>query len=394
MNGFLKKAAACMLLFCLSLSCCPVLSAVAAEEISVYCNNVPVEFSVLPLIEDGRTLVPVRPVLEAMNCAVRWNGEERSVRVQSGSIIITLWIDQDVMHVEKNSGTEDVLLDVPPQIIAGSTYLPIRAVVEEFGGAVQWNGDNGRIDITYAKGVKPTSEPTQAPTPKPTAAPTAKPTAAPTAKPTQGPQASAAPASTPAPVKGGRIQNGHTFYYQSEPAWQFPGNGSGYCWVCSYAMLLNDTVGNVTPKDVAKVNLAQGASGAYCYHYQIVSALGAAFTPALSTESKYYQKYDSAKGATYIENPEHDEKIGIAALKEALDRNPAGVLVRFNEKYPHTIVAVGYSGDTIYFNDPMNKNGGVNVEGKNGKIPFECTYPGIKGFTLGDVSFLQAIKKK
>ena len=150
----------------------------------------------------------------------------------------------------------------------------------------------------------------------------------------------------------------------------------------------------MSPKDVAKVNLDQGASGNYCYHYQIVSSFGAAFTPALSSESPYFEKYEAGKGATYINNPEHEEAIGISALKEALSRNPAGVLVRYGEQYPHTIVAVGYEGDTVYFNDPMNQAGGVNVTGKNGKIPFECTYPGIKGFTLGDITFIQAIKKQ
>ena len=390
MNSFIKKTVGLLLALCLFLSLAqPSFVSAAGENITVYCNNLPVSLPVPPVIEEGRTLVPVRPVLEAMNCAVRWKSEERSVIVQSGSIIVTLWIDCDVMRVEKNTGTEDVLLEVAPTIIDGSTYLPVRAVAEEFGAVIQWNGDTERIDITYTKG----RTPTEAPTSKPTAAPTAKPTL----KPTDAPKATAAPSKTPAPTekpKGGRIQNGHTFYYQSEPAWEFPGNGSGYCWVCSYAMLLNDTVGNVTPSDVASINLAQGASGAYCYHLQIISAFGATFTSALSTDSEYFEKYDAGKGATYIKNPEHDEEIGLTALKEALIRNPAGVLVRFNEKYPHTIVAVGYSGDTVYFNDPMNKNGGANVEGKNGKIPFECTYPGIKGFTLGDISFIQAIKKK
>ena len=365
----------------------------AFDEISVYCNNVKVEFSVLPVIEDGRTLVPVRPVLEAMNCAVRWKGETRTIEVQSGSIIVELVIDSDQMLVKKNTGNRTVALDVPPQIIQNATFLPIRAVVEEFGATVQWNGDAQRIDITYAKGVRPTEEPTAEPTPMPTARPTAAPTAKPTASPTRDPDAETTPTPTEVP-KGGRIQNGHTFYYQSEPAWGFPGNGSGYCWVCSYAMLLNDTVGDVTPRDVAKVNEELGVSGNFCYHTAIVNEFDAKFVPALSTDSEYFERYDAGKGATYINNPEEEDEVAVAALKEALKRNPAGVLVRFDKRYPHTVVAVGFEGDTIYFNDPANKNGGVNVSGMNGKIPFENIYPGYKGVPISELSFIQAIKKK
>ena len=401
MNSFCKKTKVVLLLFCFGvlLGFSPAAMA-AGENVRIYCNNVEVALPASPIIEAGRTLVPVRAVLEAMNCAVHWDGAEQSIFIQSGSIFVRLRIGSHVMQVEKNTGSKQITLDVPPKIVEGSTYLPIRAVVEEFGAIVQWNEDTGRIDLTYTKGPKPTPEPTPAPTPMPTSAPrsTPTPTSAPrsTPTPTSAPRATSTPTSAPLSesLKGGRLQNGHTFYYESEPAWQFPGNGSGYCWVCSYAMLLNDTVGNVSPKDVAKVNLDQGASGNYCYHYQIVSSFGAAFTPALSSESPYFEKYEAGKGATYINNPEHEEAIGISALKEALSRNPAGVLVRYGEQYPHTIVAVGYEGDTVYFNDPMNQAGGVNVTGKNGKIPFECTYPGIKGFTLGDITFIQAIKKQ
>lgn len=49
--------------------------------------------SVLPQIKNGTTLVPVRAVTEAFDAAVTWNGEDRTVTVKSGDNEIVLKID-------------------------------------------------------------------------------------------------------------------------------------------------------------------------------------------------------------------------------------------------------------------------------------------------------------
>ena len=49
--------------------------------------------SVLPQIKNGTTLVPVRAVTEAFDAAVTWNGEDRTVTVKSGDNEIVLKIE-------------------------------------------------------------------------------------------------------------------------------------------------------------------------------------------------------------------------------------------------------------------------------------------------------------
>lgn len=49
--------------------------------------------SVLPQIKDGTTLIPVRAVTEAFDADVTWNGEDRTVTVKSGDTEIVLKID-------------------------------------------------------------------------------------------------------------------------------------------------------------------------------------------------------------------------------------------------------------------------------------------------------------
>lgn len=72
------------------------------------------------------------------------------------------------------------VLDTAPTIINDRTMLPIRFIVESFGCDVAWNGDTQTVTITKAAEIsEPTTEPTAEPTLTPSAEPTTEPTAAP-----------------------------------------------------------------------------------------------------------------------------------------------------------------------------------------------------------------------
>ena len=76
-----------------------------------------------------------------------------------------------------------------------------------------------------------------------------------------------------------------------------------------------------------------------------------------------------------------DEAGLCTALKQMLDEFSDGILVRY-EGYPHTMMAVGYEGDTIYFNDP-------GVAGAE-HVPFDKTC--LNGYSLCDISYVQAVR--
>ena len=87
----------------------------------------------------------------------------------------------------------------------------------------------------------------------------------------------------------------NTFYYQSDSSWKFERNGRGYCWVCCYAMIINNISGvNVTPPDIAYVNSLHNDDPAMCYHYDIVNTFGMEFEPAVSKESVYFKDYEGS----------------------------------------------------------------------------------------------------
>lgn len=192
-----------------------------------------------------------------------------------------------------------------------------------------------------------------------------------------------------------QIPDGTIYYFQNQQDFQLPGYGSGYCWVCSYAMLLTAVTGNqVLPNDVAAVNLEHTSQGNYCYHSQIAERFNVSFVPALSKDSVFYSGMDSVSGGTFIKNPDKEDKVAIAAIKQALLKHPEGVLVRY-AAFPHTMVAIGFTDDVIYFNDPApTSSSSYSSSGKYQGVPFERTCVAAKGFKISDLTFIQAVEEK
>lgn len=105
-----------------------------AADITVKLGGKPIEFDQPPVIEDGRTLVPVRKIFEALGAEVLWNEETRTVTANKDSKTVVLVIDS----TEAKAGDEAITLDVPARIINGRTLVPVRFVADSFGVKVSW----------------------------------------------------------------------------------------------------------------------------------------------------------------------------------------------------------------------------------------------------------------
>lgn len=286
---------------------------------------------------NGSVMVPVRTLAEALGMELVWLANIQAVVIWNDDVEIRARLDDKTACIN----TENVVLSQAPALINGSTYLPLRSIAEAAGAEVVWN--DGSIDVfTKGGGVK-----TYAVTNTENSLQTAP-------------------------------KSEKTFYAQRQPEWNFENNGNGYCWVCAYAMAITSATGkSVTPPMIAEVN-ARSGSGAYMQHHNIVTEFGVSFVSALDENSSYFKNFDSWRGATYI-NKSNDED-AIAAIKAALDKNPQGVMVRYTV-YPHTLFAVGYSGNTIYFHEPAYQDGAA--------VTFEKTC--LKKYKISDFDYLQAI---
>lgn len=99
-----------------------------------------------PVIESGRTLVPIRAIIEAMGGKVNWDGEQNTTVLTLDEAAVTLVIGSETALFNEEKHT----LDVVPKIINGRTMLPIRFIAESFKFGVGWGEKTEIITITKA----------------------------------------------------------------------------------------------------------------------------------------------------------------------------------------------------------------------------------------------------
>lgn len=109
--------------------------------VRVKLDGMEIPFDTEPLVQDGRTLVPLRAIFEALGATVDWNGDTQTVTSTKDGTTISMTIGKAEMH--KNGEVKK--LDVAPQIVGGRTLVPVRAIAESFDIAVDWNGDTNTV---------------------------------------------------------------------------------------------------------------------------------------------------------------------------------------------------------------------------------------------------------
>ena len=114
------------------------------KRITVILDGKEINFEVYPVIRNGRTLVPMRKVFEALGAPVEWSEETKTVMSKKDEIEISVTIDSDIMLVNG----EERKLDCEAIIIANRTLVPIRAISEAFGYEVSWNDAHRMVEIT------------------------------------------------------------------------------------------------------------------------------------------------------------------------------------------------------------------------------------------------------
>ncbi|RKN66042.1 stalk domain-containing protein [Paenibacillus ginsengarvi] len=129
-----------------------------------------------PVVKEGRTLVPFRPLFEALGFTVNWveDGNARRAIGKKNGLSIELTIDSSQAMVNGKT----VGLDVPAQIIDGRTMVPLRFVSENSGYRVAFSSSGNVWSIQIEEAVTDTSTPTD-PVPTPTPAPIPDPVPAP-----------------------------------------------------------------------------------------------------------------------------------------------------------------------------------------------------------------------
>jgi hypothetical protein len=98
-----------------------------------------------PILLKGRTVLPIRAVVEAMGGTVEWLGAENKVTIKLKGSTIEMWIGKTTVKVNGTAKNTDVA----PQVINGRTMIPVRFVAENFGAAVNWNEQTKTVTLIY-----------------------------------------------------------------------------------------------------------------------------------------------------------------------------------------------------------------------------------------------------
>lgn len=114
----------------------------ASNPIRLCVNGQEVHSSVPPQIINGRTVVPIRFVAEALGADVAWDGATKTATITKGELQLKLKVGGKAM--KKNL---PVALDVPPQIVGGRLMVPLRFVAETLNCRVKWDEASRTVDI-------------------------------------------------------------------------------------------------------------------------------------------------------------------------------------------------------------------------------------------------------
>jgi hypothetical protein len=115
-------------------------------------NGVEKTMNVAPFIQKGKTLVPFRFIGEQLNAKIDFSNDPKTKLVKN------VMYELGTTKIQLTIGATDALvngskvkLDVPAQIVKGSTVVPLRFVTESLGCALGWEPKAQIITITYPK---------------------------------------------------------------------------------------------------------------------------------------------------------------------------------------------------------------------------------------------------
>ena len=94
-----------------------------------------------PVVNDSRTLVPIRFVAEALGNEVDWDPVNRTAIIDKGRIQFYIGTNRAIID------GKNVTLDVTSIIIKGRTMVPLRVIAETLNCTVDWFGTNRTVLI-------------------------------------------------------------------------------------------------------------------------------------------------------------------------------------------------------------------------------------------------------
>lgn len=122
----------------------------AGSEIKIMVNDTVIWPDVPAQIINGRTMVPVRFVAQALDCTVDWDEVSQSVLIASGGQYEGSPPPNDTKQIRIYVNGNILYPDVPPQLVNDRTMVPVRFIAEALGARVGWDEQSQTVIISRA----------------------------------------------------------------------------------------------------------------------------------------------------------------------------------------------------------------------------------------------------
>ena len=106
-------------------------------------NSAYLLFDQAPVNQEGRILVPMRGIFEALGAEVSWNDKTKTATGMLGDRQVSLTVGEATAYVDGSA----IELDVPAVIVNGRTLVPVRFIAESLNARVDWYGETKTVEI-------------------------------------------------------------------------------------------------------------------------------------------------------------------------------------------------------------------------------------------------------
>jgi|GEM_PF-4343900 len=112
--------------------------------IQVKINDNFLTMDVPPTVINGRTMVPMRAIFEALGATVQYDSQKHTITgiKEDTKLVLTPNVNVAVIN------GKNVALDAPPTIVNGRTLVPVRLIAEVMGKHVDWKAETNTVLIT------------------------------------------------------------------------------------------------------------------------------------------------------------------------------------------------------------------------------------------------------
>lgn len=116
----------------------------------MYVGDFKENLEVAPISINGRTMLPIRPILEAVDGKIDWDEKEKKITILRGDTTILLWIGKNYGITNgKKVKIDSTNPKVVPIILRERTLLPVRFISEQLGANISWKDSTKEITLNF-----------------------------------------------------------------------------------------------------------------------------------------------------------------------------------------------------------------------------------------------------